>query len=125
MLDHIGITVSDLDVSKAFYERALAPLGLSCLADFTTPAGERVIGFGKDSKPFYWFGRGASARNLHVAFPAATRAEVDAFHAAALEAGGEDNGGPGVRAHYHPNYYGGFVHDPDGYNVEAVCHRPG
>lgn len=124
MIDHIGLAVSDLDVSKAFYERALAPLGLSCIADFVTPGGNRVVGFGKDGRGFYWFGCDTPAKNLHVAFPASDRAAVDAFHAAALAAGGTDNGAPGIRAHYSPDYYGAFVHDPDGYNIEAVCRAP-
>jgi catechol 2,3-dioxygenase-like lactoylglutathione lyase family enzyme len=123
MLDHVGFSVSDYDRSKAFYEKALAPLGLTLLVE---PVPE-VGGFGEDQKPFFWIGTRdpASRSELHVAFTAGDRAAVDAFHAAALEAGGTDNGAPGVREIYHPNYYGAYVRDPDGNNIEAVCHKPG
>jgi catechol 2,3-dioxygenase-like lactoylglutathione lyase family enzyme len=123
MLDHVGFSVSDYDRSKAFYEKALAPLGLTLLME---PVPE-VGGFGEDQKPFFWIGTRdpASQSELHVAFTADDRAAVDAFHAAALEAGGTDNGAPGVREIYHPNYYGAYVRDPDGNNIEAVCHKPG
>jgi catechol 2,3-dioxygenase-like lactoylglutathione lyase family enzyme len=122
MLDHIGFGVSDYARSKAFYERALAPLGITLLMEPVAQAA----GFGKDSKPFFWIESrgGAVEGRLHVAFAVDDRATVDAFHAAALEAGGTDNGAPGVREIYHPNYYGAYVLDPDGVNVEAVCHRP-
>jgi catechol 2,3-dioxygenase-like lactoylglutathione lyase family enzyme len=122
MLDHVGLPVSDYARSKAFYERALAPLGITLLME---PV-EKAAGFGKDGKPFFWLEslRGA-VQNVHVAFAADDRATVDAFHAAALEAGGTDNGAPGPREIYHPNYYGAYVLDPDGNNIEAVCHRPG
>jgi catechol 2,3-dioxygenase-like lactoylglutathione lyase family enzyme len=121
MLDHVGVCVSDYERSKAFYERALAPLGITLLME---PMGQ-AAGFGRDGKPFFWLEtRAGAAPDLHVAFAADDRATVDAFHAAALEAGGTDNGAPGVREIYHPDYYGGYVLDPDGYNVEAVCHRP-
>ena len=121
MLDHIGLDVSDYERSRAFYEKALAPLGMSLIMEPVADVG----GFGDDF-PFFWIGkrdRGPES-GTHVAFAAEDRDTVDAFHAAALEAGGADNGAPGVREIYHPNYYGAFVHDPDGYNVEAVCHRP-
>ena len=122
MLDHVGINVSDYDRSRAFYGRALAPLGISMLME-PVP---RMCGFGRDRKPFFWITdqREPTTENVHVAFAVDDRATVDAFHAAALEAGGTDNGGPGIRDIYHPNYYGAFVRDPDGNNVEAVCHRP-
>jgi catechol 2,3-dioxygenase-like lactoylglutathione lyase family enzyme len=122
MLDHVGFAVSDYGASKSFYEKALAPLGLTLLME---PMGA-AAGFGEDGKPFFWIESqgGAVQRRLHVAFEARDRATVDAFHAAALEAGGTDNGGPGVRAIYHPNYYGAYVLDPDGNNIEAVCHKP-
>ena len=123
MLDHVGFTVSDYARSKGFYERALGPLGLTVLLE---PVGE-AAGFGRDGKPFFWIearGRTVVGR-LHVAFAVDDRETVDAFHAAALEAGGTDNGAPGVRAIYHPHYYGAYVLDPDGHNIEAVCHRPG
>jgi catechol 2,3-dioxygenase-like lactoylglutathione lyase family enzyme len=120
-IDHIGLDVRDYEVSKAFYEKALAPLGMTMLME---PVAE-VGGFGGDF-PFFWIAkrdRGPQT-GVHVAFTAKDREMVDAFHAAALEAGGSDNGGPGVREIYHPSYYGAFVLDPDGNNVEAVCHKP-
>jgi catechol 2,3-dioxygenase-like lactoylglutathione lyase family enzyme len=122
VLDHVGFTVSDYGRSKAFYEQALAPLGISLLME---PAGA-AAGFGEDGKPFFWLEtRGAALQvGLHVAFAVEDRATVDAFHAAALEAGGTDNGAPGVREIYHSNYYGAYVLDPDGNNIEAVCHKP-
>jgi catechol 2,3-dioxygenase-like lactoylglutathione lyase family enzyme len=121
MLDHIGFSVSDYDRSKAFYQQALAPLGLGL--EMEPIAG--VCGFGEPGKPFFWLdSRGPAHTALHVAFLADSRDVVDAFHAAALEAGGTDNGAPGVREIYHPNYYGAYVLDPDGNNVEAVCHKP-
>ena len=126
MLDHTGINVADFERSKAFYRAALAPLGYrlakeksnSCGFGAADPSG-RVIDPGGD---FWIFAGTPHEPRVHVAFNAATRAEVDAFHAAALAAGGRDNGAPGLRPHYHPDYYGAFVLDPDGYNVEAVCH---
>jgi catechol 2,3-dioxygenase-like lactoylglutathione lyase family enzyme len=122
MLDHMGFSVSDYERSKAFYEKALAPLGLELLME-PVPS---VAGFGEGQKPFFWIdGRGSAPQTgIHVAFLADSRATVDAFHAAALEAGATDNGGPGVREIYHPTYYGAYVLDPDGNNVEADCHRP-
>jgi catechol 2,3-dioxygenase-like lactoylglutathione lyase family enzyme len=122
MLDHVGLNVSDYGRSCAFFTRALAPLGFSLLME---PAPE-TGGFGRDGKPTFWISgeRRPVSENVHVAFAAPDRATVDAFHAAALEAGGTDNGVPGVREHYHPAYYGAFVRDPDGNNVEACCHRP-
>jgi catechol 2,3-dioxygenase-like lactoylglutathione lyase family enzyme len=123
MLDHVGISVSDYDRSRAFYERALAPLGL----DLVMEPAPGVGGFGTAQRPFFWIDtrRPESRSGVHVAFAVDDRPTVDAFHAAALEAGGTDNGGPGVRELYHPTYYGAYVLDPDGNNVEAVCHRPG
>lgn len=122
MLDHVGFAVSDYQRSKAFYAKALAPLGLTLLLE---PEGE-AAGFGRSGKPFFWIeaqGRPVRGR-LHVAFAVEDRETVDAFHAAALEAGAIDNGAPGVRAIYHPQYYGAYVLDPDGHNIEAVCHQP-
>jgi catechol 2,3-dioxygenase-like lactoylglutathione lyase family enzyme len=121
MLDHVGIGVSDYPRSKAFYEQALAPLGLTLLLEPVAAVG----GFG-EGRPFFWIDtRGAAARGaVHVAFAVEDRETVDAFHAAALQAGGTDNGAPGVREIYHPHYYGAYVLDPDGNNIEAVCHRP-
>ena len=122
MLDHLRLEVADFERSRAFYERALAPLGISVLMEPT--AG--VAGFGDGQKPYFWIAdRGRPPQSgVHVAFEAGSRELVDAFHAAALDAGATDNGGPGVRELYHPHYYGAFVLDPDGNNVEAVCHRP-
>ena len=121
MLDHVGFGVSDYDRSKAFYAQALAPLGIRLVMEPAPGVG----GFG-DQRPFFWIDtRGSAAhRAVHVAFTAAERATVDAFHAAALAAGGTDNGAPGVRAIYHPHYYGAYVLDPDGNNIEACCHAP-
>jgi catechol 2,3-dioxygenase-like lactoylglutathione lyase family enzyme len=123
MLDHIGLEVSDYSRSRAFYERALEPLGLEVLME---PVAD-VCGFGSPSegKPFFWIGvRGRPAAGTHVAFEAQSREIVDAFHSAAVSAGGQDNGAPGVREIYHPHYYGAYVLDPDGNNIEAVCHAP-
>lgn len=128
MLDHVGFSVSDFSRAKAFYEAALRPLGLSLLMEVTAEqtGADAHAGFGADGKPFFWIGTGDRATGgTHVAFAAATHAEVDAFHRAALAAGGRDNGAPGLRPHYHQNYYAAFVLDPDGDNVEAVCHAPG
>jgi catechol 2,3-dioxygenase-like lactoylglutathione lyase family enzyme len=127
MLDHIGFSVSDFNRSKAFYASALKPLGLSIVMEVTTAetGGEAGAGFGADGKPYFWIGTGEKPKGgIHAAFTASSRAEVDAFHQAALAAGGRDNGVPGLRPHYHPNYYGAFVLDPDGNNIEAVCHKP-
>lgn len=117
MLDHIVIRVSDLDASRAFYEKALVPLGYEELMSFPG-----VVAFGVEGKPDFWLREGTPGEAVHVAF-GADRATVDSFHAAALAAGGRDNGGPGVREIYHPHYYGAFVLDPDGHNIEAVCHE--
>jgi catechol 2,3-dioxygenase-like lactoylglutathione lyase family enzyme len=127
MLDHIGLAVSDMNRSRAFYAAALKPLGIGLVMEVTAEetGAEAHAGFGAGN-PCFWIGTGAKAKGgTHVAFTAPTRAAVDAFHRAALEAGGRDNGAPGLRPHYHPNYYGAFVLDPDGNNVEAVCHAPG
>ena len=120
MIDHTGIGVSDMTKSKTFYGKALAPLGYAMLMEV-----EGAAGFGVAPKPDFWIGEtDAAISPTHVAFVAATRKDVDAFYAAAISAGGRDNGGPGLRPHYHENYYGAFVLDPDGHNIEAVCHRP-
>ena len=129
MLDHIGFSVVDLARAKAFYEQALAPLGIVKLVELTPEqtGGNGHVGFGEAGKPYFWIGdhaKQALRGCLHVAFVAESRAAVDAFHQAALAAGGRDNGAPGLRPHYHASYYGAFVIDPDGHNVEAVCHRP-
>ena len=121
MLDHVGFGVSDYAHSKAFYEQALAPLGITLVLE---PMGA-AAGFGRDRKPFFWIeAERAAVTELHVAFATEDREAVDAFHAAAIAAGGTDNGAPGVRAIYHPDYYGAYVLDPDGNNIEAVCHKP-
>jgi catechol 2,3-dioxygenase-like lactoylglutathione lyase family enzyme len=119
MIDHIGLNVSDFERSKIFYEQALAPLGLTPQMEFSSSAG-----FGTEAKPFFWIAERGPVGQAHVAFHCDDRASVDRFHAAALAAGGEDNGAPGLRPHYHPNYYAAFVHDPDGNNIEVVCHQP-
>ncbi len=120
MFDHIGVTVTDVEASRKFYISALAPLGIGVAMEF---AGR--VGMGRDSRPQFWFRQGdPPASPLHLAFSARNRAEVSAFHAAALAAGAKDNGAPGLRPHYHPNYYGAFAIDPDGHNIEAVCHSP-
>lgn len=128
MLDHVGFAVADAERSRAFYEQALAPLGITLIKTVPadkTEAGGTAHGFGEDGKPFFWVGDNERVgQGTHVAFAVATRADVDAFYRAALAAGGRDNGPPGIRAHYHPNYYGAFVLDPDGINIEAVCHKP-
>ena len=121
MIDHIGLQVSDFARSKRFYAAALAPLGYKVLMEF----GDDAAGFGVE-RPDFWIGKGAKpTAATHVCFAASSRAQVDAFHKAALAAGGKDNGGPGLRTQYHPTYYGAFVLDGDGNNVEAVCHQPG
>ena len=126
MLDHTGITVTDLDRSKAFYSAALEPLSLTLIMEVTAAqsGAEAHAGFGAGGKPFFWIGSGARPSGpAHFAFSAPSRAQVDAFHRAALAAAGRDNGAPGLRPHYHANYYGAFVLDPDGNNIEAVCHQ--
>jgi catechol 2,3-dioxygenase-like lactoylglutathione lyase family enzyme len=126
MIDHTGLAVSDFAKCKAFYARALAPLGYKVMMEFAAEqaGGQPAAGFG-DTKPDFWLaGGGPTSPHIHIAFAVKSRALVDAFYRAALAAGGRDNGPPGIRAHYHPNYYGAFVLDPDGHNVEAVCHAP-
>jgi catechol 2,3-dioxygenase-like lactoylglutathione lyase family enzyme len=126
MIDHVGFSVSDYARAKAFYERALAPLGYRLVMETTAQqTGKPAAGFGAGGKPDFWIGgEGKLDKPLHIAIVAEDRATVDAFYRAALAAGGRDNGSPGVRPHYHPNYYGAFVLDPDGHNIEAVCHSP-
>ena len=119
MIDHVGLLVSDLALSKRFYAAALAPLDYRLIAEFGHAAG-----FGAGGKPDFWIGLGAATHGVHVALSTRDRATVDAFHRAAIAAGGRDNGAPGERPHYHPGYYGAFVLDPDGNNIEAVCHAP-
>jgi catechol 2,3-dioxygenase-like lactoylglutathione lyase family enzyme len=129
MIDHVGFPVSDYARSKAFYENALVPLGYTLIKEVTadqTENGAPAAGFGKGGKPDFWIGgEGKLNGAVHVALVADDRATVDAFYRMALAAGGKDNGAPGLRPHYHANYYGAFVLDPDGHNIEAVCHAPG
>jgi catechol 2,3-dioxygenase-like lactoylglutathione lyase family enzyme len=120
MLDHVILNVRNLARSRAFYEAALAPLGYQVV--MAHPEG---VGFGEGGKPDFWIAlREPVHDKVHVAFHCKRRKAVDDFHAAALAAGGTDNGKPGLREHYHPSYYGAFVFDPDGNNIEAVCHDP-
>ncbi len=121
MIDHLTLPVSDHAAAKAFYLAALAPLGYELIMEFGAASGLGVKG-----KPDLWLQeKKAVDPVLHLAFRSRTRAEVDAFHAAALAAGATDNGAPGLRPDYHPNYYGAFVFDPDGNNLEVVCHEAG
>jgi catechol 2,3-dioxygenase-like lactoylglutathione lyase family enzyme len=127
IIDHTGLAASDFDRSLAFYSTALKPLGITLIVQFPAdgPAGQAYAGFGREGKPDLWISPGGpTTPRIHLGFTANSRAEVDAFYDAALGAGGIDNGAPGVRAHYHPNYYGAYVLDPDGHNIEAVCHFP-
>lgn len=123
MLDHISTGVSDLDRGMAFYDTALAALGFARCMTF-----DQAAGYGADDRPVFWIGlageAAAPSKGFHVAFRADSRSAVDAFHAAAMAAGASDNGQPGLRPRYHPNYYAAFVIDPDGHKLEAVCHRP-
>jgi catechol 2,3-dioxygenase-like lactoylglutathione lyase family enzyme len=122
VFDHVGLNVRDYAASRAFYERALAPLGYGIVLEF---AEWKAVGFGHDDKPSFWISeREPYGTGTHVAFTCDDRATVHAFHDAALAAGGIDNGAPGPREQYHPTYYGAFVHDLDGNNIEAVCHKP-
>jgi catechol 2,3-dioxygenase-like lactoylglutathione lyase family enzyme len=126
MLDHVGFAVADAERSRLFYEAALAPLGIALILTVSpeqTESGGTAHGFGSGGKPYFWVGDNEKVgEGTHVAFAAETRAQVDAFHEAALAAGGRDNGAPGLRPIYGPNYYAAFVFDPDGLNIEAVCH---
>ena len=120
MLDHVSIGVRDIAHSQAFYDRALAPLGITRLY----AEGDRFAGYGVKPKAFFWIGvRATPQTGAHIAFAAPDHATVARFHEAAVAAGGKDNGPPGIRPHYHPNYYGAFVLDPDGHNIEVVCHE--
>jgi catechol 2,3-dioxygenase-like lactoylglutathione lyase family enzyme len=120
-IDHVTATVSDVESAKRFYEAALKPLGYSLQIEF----GGSAAAFGAaESAPEFWIGSRPGRGAAHIAFSAPDRAAVDAFYEAAIAAGGQDNGAPGLRPHYHENYYAAFVHDPDGNNIEAVCHAP-
>ncbi|GBD49077.1 VOC family protein [Methylopila sp. Yamaguchi] len=134
MIDHMSVSPADVESARRFYDAALRPLGVVAVMEVSPEqaGGYRGIGYGVDLKPFFWLTSdsrrasqpGARGLGIHVAFAAGSRAMVDAFYAAALAHGGSDNGPPGVRPHYHPAYYAAFVIDPDGVNVEAVCHKP-
>jgi catechol 2,3-dioxygenase-like lactoylglutathione lyase family enzyme len=126
MIDHVGFPVSNYERSKTFYAAALAPLGYVLVMEVGQVENDHpAAGFGRGGKPDFWIGgEGGLDGVLHVAIAADDRASVDAFHRAAIAAGGVDNGPPGLRPHYHASYYAAFVRDPDGHNVEAVCHRP-
>ncbi|GEO84637.1 MULTISPECIES: VOC family protein [Alphaproteobacteria] len=128
MLDHVGLSVSDYANSKAFYDAVMPSIGAECVMAMTaeeTGGTYEGSGYGLAGKPSFWIGSGDHSKGqVHIAFTAPSRAAVDAFYAAAIAAGARDNGGPGLRPHYHPDYYAAFVLDPDGHNIEAVCHTP-
>lgn len=126
MIDHTGVAVSDFEKSQAFYSAALKPIGYAMLMHFPAAVTKStdVAGFGEAPSPDFWISGGDPNKPpIHIAFRVNSRAMVDAFYQAAIEAGGTANGAPGLRPHYHPNYYGAFVLDPDGHNIEAVCHE--
>ncbi len=127
MIDHTGVIVSDFQKSKAFYQAALSAIGYEMLMELSAAVTGHtdVAGFGEPPKPDFWISRGTpNTPPIHVAFRVPDRKRVDRFYRAAIAAGGRDNGAPGLRPHYHPDYYGAFVLDPDGHNIEAVCHAP-
>ena len=125
MIHHIDVSVADLPRSRAFFAQALAPLGLAVVMEFTNHSGHKLTGFGIPPDPEFWIRDGGPMdKRVHIAFLAPSRAAVDAFHAAGISAGGRDNGAPGLRPRYAENYYAAFVLDPDGHNIEAVCHKP-
>ncbi len=126
MIDHTGVAVSDFEKSKAFYNTSLAAIGYALIMELpaSVTGHADVAGFGEPPKPDFWINSGSpNVPPIHIAFRVQSRAIVDAFYKAAIAAGGTDNGAPGLRPHYHPNYYGAFVRDPDGHNIEAVCHE--
>lgn len=132
MIDHLSLAVSDYERSRAFYDACLGTLGYAVAMETTDAPDHVACGYGEGVEPTFWIGAGREPGSApvppdgqHVAFVARGRSAVDAFHAAALAAGGRDNGPPGLRPHYHADYYAAFVIDPDGYRLEAVCHRPG
>ena len=127
MIDHTGLHTKDPKTSRAFYEKALAPLGYKVMMEIPTEhtGGAVVLGYGVPPKPDFWVAEGnVEEPRVHIAFRAENHAQVDAFYKEAIAAGGRDNGKPGPRPHYHKDYYGAFVLDPDGHNIEAVCHTP-
>ena len=120
LIDHIGLSVSDYERSKAFYSKVLAPLDVTLIMEV-----KGFAGFGKRGKPEFWIGESPNTQvPMHIAFVAENREAVRQFYDTAIQAGAKDNGAPGIREIYHPNYYGAFVLDPDGHNIEAVCHEP-
>lgn len=127
MIDHIGLAVSDMEVSRRFYEATLKPLGYEILMEVTeemTGGKGAHLGMGRDGIHSFWIGTHQEpSKGVHLAFSSPDRAGVDAFYEAAIAAGAKENGPPGLRPEYHPNYYGAFVFDPEGNNIEAVCHR--
>jgi catechol 2,3-dioxygenase-like lactoylglutathione lyase family enzyme len=126
MIDHTGVSVSNFEKSKKFYTEALKPIGYQLLLEFpaSITGKTNVAGFGEPPKTDFWIAEGTpNDPSIHVAFRVGKRSLVDAFHQAALAAGGKDHGAPGLRPQYHSNYYGAFVLDPDGHNVEVVCHE--
>jgi len=129
VIDHVSLGVADMGRSKAFYDAALGALSVKRVMDFAD-ADYAASGYGAGQEPQFWIGAGKvgerpqPSEGTHVAFAASSRTAVDAFYAAAMKAGGRDNGKPGLRPNYHPNYYAAFVIDPDGHHVEVVCHRP-
>jgi catechol 2,3-dioxygenase-like lactoylglutathione lyase family enzyme len=126
-IDHTSLSVSDYEVAKRFYAAALKPLRVEVMMEFpaSVTGNVGVCGLGADGKPFLWLANaGKTTPRIHICFRAETRAQVDAFYEAAIAAGGKDNGGPGLRPLYHPNYYAAFVLDADGHNIEVVCHKP-
>jgi catechol 2,3-dioxygenase-like lactoylglutathione lyase family enzyme len=127
MFDHVGFPVANYKKSKAFYSKVLTPLGFVMVMEVSSdkPGGKSHCGFGTEGRPRFWISEGTADKgNMHIAFKAKSRKAVEEFYEAALKAGGKDNGAPGLRPHYHDNYYGAFVIDPDGHNIEAVCHMP-
>jgi catechol 2,3-dioxygenase-like lactoylglutathione lyase family enzyme len=119
MFDHVGFGVTNFAQSKAFFLKALQPLGIAVAME-----GPYGVGMGQNNKPSLWLSETKEhPAPLHLAFTADSRKQVDEFYQAALTAGGKDNGAPGLRPHYHANYYGAFVIGPDGHNIEAVCHK--
>jgi catechol 2,3-dioxygenase-like lactoylglutathione lyase family enzyme len=127
VIDHTGLQVSDPKKSRDFYDQALAPLGYKLMMEIPKEytEGKVVLGYGIPPKADFWMNEGTpNAPRIHIAFRADNHKQVDEFYKAALAAGGKDNGGPGPRLHYHKDYYGAFVLDPDGHNIEAVCHTP-
>jgi catechol 2,3-dioxygenase-like lactoylglutathione lyase family enzyme len=126
MIDHTGVLVGDFEKSKKFYSEALEPIGYKLLLEFpaSITGGTNVAGFGEPPKADFWLAEGRpNDPRIHVAFRVSRRSLVDAFHHAAIAAGGKDHGAPGLRPQYHANYYGAFVLDPDGHNIEVVCHE--